>query len=208
MPHPLPDKSEQLKLNREYRRRQRELWDEYRDKYKDKDEKPEFRFPWRITDLVTLGSPLTYAEFLLAKNSKEFSEAKDQREFPTCPPRRNDERDDEKKHGEHGLLKRVLPGKASERGQVSILHHGALFACTRWTNLYFPGDIIGGPLAFVPHPCNPSERVELFGLGVRDVELQGRSAHRKVSHVKYWAAAEESAVKDLRDALNLDLGNV
>ena len=205
MPQAPPDQSEQLKLNRQCRRLQRALWDEYTDKYKDQNENLEFWFPWRITDLVTLGSPLTYADFLLANDLKEFSEAKDQREFPTCPPRPNDERDDEKL-GDRGLLERILPGEASERGQVRILHHGALFACTRWTNLYFPGDIIGGPLAFVPHPSNPAERVELFGLGVRDVELHGCSAHRKVSHVKYWAAEEAAAVKALRDALNLDLG--
>jgi hypothetical protein len=200
-----PKRSEQLTLNLQYRRHQRELWDEYRDMYKDKDEHPEFQFPWRVTDLVTLGSPLTYAEFLLAKNSKEFSDAKDQREFPTCPPRRADERDDQK-HGDRGLLTRVLPGKASERGWIRILHHGALFACTRWTNLYFPGDIIGGPLAFAPDPTNPAKRVELFGVGVRDVKLHGPSEQRKVSHRKYWEAAEHSAVKALRDALNLDLG--
>lgn len=190
MPQDPPDKSDQLELNRQYRQHQHALWAEYR----------ELGFPWRITDLVTLGSPLTYAEFLLANNLKEFREAKDQREFPTCPPRREDERDDEDKWGDRGLLQRVLPGEAPKR-RLHILHHGALFACTRWTNLYFPGDIIGGPLAYKPDPCNPEKRVELFDLGVQDVELQGCSAHRWVSHVKYWA--EESAVKELRKALNL-----
>jgi hypothetical protein len=54
---PPVDKCEQLKLNRQYRQHQRALWDEYRHA----NEKLGFRFPWRITDLVTLGSPLTYA---------------------------------------------------------------------------------------------------------------------------------------------------
>jgi hypothetical protein len=161
------------------------------------------RFPWRITDFVTLGSPLTYAPFLLARDWKDFCEAKDQREFPTCPPRRNDQRDDDKKEGDGGLLRRMLPGNTSPRHEVRILHHGALFACTRWTNLYFPGDIVGGPLAFTADPWDPKKRVELFGIGVRDVALEGPSARRKVSHVKYWDAEEASAKQELRDALSL-----
>ena len=48
---------------------------------------------------------------------------------------------------------------------IYALHHGAPFACTRWTNLYFPaalgffGDLVGGPLSGV------------FGQGVRDVAV-------------------------------------
>jgi hypothetical protein len=191
---PPADESEQLELNRRYRQHQHALWAEYR----------KLGFPWRITDLVTLGSPLTYAEFLLANNLRKFSEAKGQREFPTCPPTPEDERDDEEP-GDRGLLKRVLPGETSERGQVRILHHGALFACTRWTNLYFPDDIIGGPLSFVEglSSANLAGRIERFGLGVHDVRVDGDSATPLISHVKYWAAEEEQAVKALRAALDL-----
>jgi len=205
---PPADKSKQLELNRQYRQHQRALWAEYKN----------FDFPWRITDLVTLGSPLTYAEFLLANNLGEFSEAKDQREFPTCPPRPEDERDDKDKPGERGYLKRVHAIRATEgkaiderrmdqsgRCLLRILHHGALFACTRWTNLYFPGDIIGGPLSFVGDPSSPNlaGRVERFGLGVHDVRVDGSSANRLISHVKYWAEGEEQAVKALRAVLDL-----
>jgi hypothetical protein len=204
---PPATKSAQLELNSQYRLHQRALWNEYRalwDKHSDKyrDEGLEFRFPWRITDLVTLGSPLTYADFLLAKNLGEFEEAKKQREFPTCPPKLEDLRDDEYEPGDRGLLTRIHPREAPKLC-LRILHHGALFACTRWTNLYFQGDVVGGPLAYVPDPCNPKERVELFGLGVQDVKVHGRSEHRWVSHVKYWAKEEKSAVKELRTALDL-----
>ena len=41
---------------------------------------------WLITDLVTLGSPLAHADFLLAKSAKEMDERILHREFPTCPP--------------------------------------------------------------------------------------------------------------------------
>jgi hypothetical protein len=206
--NPPTDESEQLESNCQYRKCQRELRDEYRELWKDyshkyKKQELEFRFPWRITDLVTLGSPLTYAEYLLAKKPGEFCERKRQREFPTCPPRREDPRDDEMRKEDGGLLQRVHPVEAPELS-IRIPHHAALFACTHWTNLYFPGDIIGGPLAYLPDPSNPAKRIELFGLGVQDVELHGYSAHRRVSHVKYWAEEEEEALDALRAALALE----
>ena len=110
LPPGAPDEPGQAMLNSEYRRHQRALWEEYRTTYVGHDTDPELRFPWRITDLVTLGSPLTYAPFLLARDGQAFGEAKDQREFPTCPPRPNDQRDDDTKEGDGGLLKRLLPG--------------------------------------------------------------------------------------------------
>ncbi|MGZ9190404.1 MAG: hypothetical protein ACXW39_10145, partial [Nitrospira sp.] len=121
---------------------QRSLWKKLRE---------EQHLPWRITDLVTLGSPLAHADVLLAESGEAFRDGKRQREFPTCPPEREDPRD-------CGLLGRTyVDGK--EAHYVHILHHGAPFAVTRWTNLYFPGDIIGGPVAGV------------FGKGIKDVEL-------------------------------------
>ncbi|PSB28229.1 SRPBCC domain-containing protein [Stenomitos frigidus] len=42
--------------------------------------------PWLITDLVTVGSPLTYADFLLADSKTAFEYAKSERILPTCPP--------------------------------------------------------------------------------------------------------------------------
>lgn len=202
LPRGSPDEPAQATLNSEYRRHQRAVCEEYRSTYAGQDKDLELCFPWRVTDLVTLGSPLTYAPFLLARNGKDFCEAKDQREFPTCPPRRNDQRDDDKSGGASGLLRRMLPGNTPPRRQVRILHHGALFACTRWTNLYFPGDIVGGPLAFTANPGDPKKRAELFGIGVRDVKLESPSA-RWTSHVKYWDAEETSAKQELRDALSL-----
>jgi hypothetical protein len=43
---------------------------------------------WLITDLVTLGSPLSHAEFLLANSAADFEKRKQDREFPTSPPLR------------------------------------------------------------------------------------------------------------------------
>ena len=109
---------------------QRSLWQKLRERH---------HLPWRITDLVTLGSPLAHADVLLAESEVAFQEGKRQREFPTAPARGRNPRD-------HGLLGRTYEDDEAAH-YVHILHHGAPFAVTRWTNLYFPGDIIGGPVA-------------------------------------------------------------
>jgi hypothetical protein len=90
---------------------------------------------WKITDFVTLGSPLAHARFLMAANKEKLEERISQREYPSCPPQPNDPRDSQ--YGE-SLLKTETNCK--------LLHHAALFACTRWTNLYFKKDFIGGPI--------------------------------------------------------------
>jgi hypothetical protein len=169
---------------------QRRLLKEYSDIYEYKDKEFVSSFPWRITDLVTLGSPLTYADFLLADKLYPFSEKVKQREFPTCPPQPEDPRDEKDNTGDGSLLCRVIEVGAQKR-RIRTLHHAALFACTRWTNLYFPGDIIAGPLA-----CK-------FGWGIKDISLRGCSAKNLTSHVKYWAKEENFALDQLIEALRL-----
>jgi hypothetical protein len=41
---------------------------------------------WLITDLVTLGSPLTHAEFLLARDAADLRAHQASRDFPVSPP--------------------------------------------------------------------------------------------------------------------------
>lgn len=160
---------------------QRSLWQKLR---------KEHHLAWRITDLVTLGSPLAHADVLLADSEEAFQEGKRQREFPTCPPEGEDPRD-------HGLLGRTYEDDKGEH-YAHILHHGAPFAVTRWTNLYFPGDIIGGPVA------------GLFGKGIKDVELcpaargwvDGLIPAR--SHTRYWDPLERHASEELKKSLDLN----
>jgi hypothetical protein len=45
---------------------------------------------WLITDLVTLGSPLSHAEFLMAKSKDDLRKRQQDREYPTSPPLRED----------------------------------------------------------------------------------------------------------------------
>jgi len=153
-----------------FRKSQQVLWRYYRRK----------RLPWLITDLVTLGSPLSHADVLMADGLEKLEVGKDQREFPTCPPQGEDCRDP-------GLLCRKYVDANNREQKVRILHHGAPFAITRWTNLYFPADIIGGPVS------------PLFGPGIKDVDLGSCCARSWRSHVQYWK--RKCACEELREAL-------
>ena len=42
--------------------------------------------PWLVTDLVTVGSPLTYADYLMADGRASFAKLVADRVLPTCPP--------------------------------------------------------------------------------------------------------------------------
>lgn len=136
---------------------------------------------WKITDLVTLGSPLAHAPFLMAKGSGDFEARKEDREFPSCPPAVEGKAD--KDYG-HSLLEFTAPGAKSPS---RMLHHAAAFACTRWTNLYFPGDLVGGT-------------VEPFGKWIKEPAIQ--STHW-FPHTRYWHR-QEPALQQLRTALDLD----
>jgi hypothetical protein len=149
---------------------------------------------WLITDFVTLGSPLAHATVLMAQNSNEFMRKKSEREFPTCPP----------------VLEEMTVNKAKEKkfafksGAVWVPHHAAVFAPTRWTNLYFPcrwtvwGDLIGGPVA------------PWFGPGIQDIEVETNLRCGIFSHTLYWSfpknragGATPSWIDSLRKAVRI-----
>lgn len=159
--------------------------------------------PWRISDFVTVGSPLSHAMLLLACGKEDFEERKRERELPVCPPV-----EDEKGYAYCGNNFQLENGK---RFTPLYLHHAAPFAVTRWTNLYFPalfglfGDGIGGPLR------------DSFGTGIKDVPVKLKSWRRftPAAHTAYWkveASAENSqdegtmfyAIAALKEALALD----
>jgi hypothetical protein len=151
--------------------------------------------PWLVTDLITLGSPLAHAVLLLAHNEEDLKKRQDQRELPTNPPTR---KDDAKK-------REPFPARNTEPKpelESLIIHHAGLFACTRWTNLYFPvkwglfGDIVGGPLA------------SCFGWGIRDIAVRVRKPWRRYTlwaHTSYWHREQddEMALKELIETLEL-----
>jgi hypothetical protein len=129
---------------------------------------------WLVTDFVTLGSPLTHAYYLMCDGNTEkkliddFHRRVKQREFPVCPPKKQD--------GD-GLLSFTNPSTKRKE-----FHHAALFGMTRWTNLFFPmnqmfwGDAIGGPLK------------KIFGRYIADtpVSTVNPAAPRFFTHTAYW----------------------
>jgi hypothetical protein len=145
--------------------------------------------PWRVTDFITLGSPLTYAELLLATDRADLERQIENRELPTCPPVMEPHFWFERKYEtKSGIAERRAP------------HHAALFAATVWTNLFFPvkfllgGDFIGGPLQ------------TQFGDGILDVRVKTNIWSGLLSHTHYWsssAAGTDTHLTALRKALNL-----
>jgi hypothetical protein len=159
---------------------------------------------WLVTDFVTLGSPLTHARYLMCNGAtfdelgSDFRRRTEEREFPTCPPTQAAGDDDG-----------WLAFKNPRTGQTS-LHHGGLFALTRWTNLYFRmsqvfwGDPVGGPVG--------TEDVRrsrpLFGTHVEDREvwLHRRDKADLFTHTAYWSVEQGTDVHidALRKAINLE----
>lgn len=155
--------------------------------------------PWLVTDLVTVGSPLTYGDFLLAANREAFARAQADRVLPMCPPV-------SELKGRMCRISYERPYRAPfETGTrtFTLPHHAALFAVTRWSNLFFEasagglrGDIVGGPVAPV------------FGAWIRDVPL--RSGPWLTAHTSYWRSngrpvEEQPHLLALRTALGLDV---
>jgi len=147
--------------------------------------------PWRVTDFVTAGSPLTHAALLLAEGEASLTAAQYDRELPTSPP-----------VTETGRISypREYTGSAGATRTLRVPHHAALFGPTRWTNLYFParfvflGDVIGGPLAAV------------FGRWIRDVAVSTKERWGFLSHTLYWSVKSKNvseAVQAMRRAVDL-----
>jgi hypothetical protein len=146
-----------------------------------------------VSDLVTLGSPLAHAPLLVANGIDEENEGLKRkielRELPTCPP-------DRSRTLNPGRF--VVPLEAEAHmihGKRDILHHAACFAITRWTNIWFRTDLIGGPL------------VEPFGKGIDDCELTPSPWFFVTAHTSYWDPnrGAESLLK-VRKILLQDVG--
>jgi hypothetical protein len=157
---------------------------------------------WRVTDFITLGSPLTYASYLMALNEADFERQVQERELPTDPPVLE-------RHVEHRIedwrfsYEKAYVLASGKRTTRRVPHHAAVFAPVVWTNLYFPcvgifrGDIAAGPVA-------PE-----LGSGVRDVKLNNDIRGGWLLHTHYWLPIREPPpkhVEELRRALNLNWG--
>lgn len=115
---------------------------------------------WLISDLVTIGSPLTHASWLMAESESDFKQRKQERQYPIIPP--------ETDNGKYTY------------GKENKLHHATPFICIKWSNIFYPGDMIAGELS------------SKFGFGIRDIEMipEKNSSFFKTSlssHSRYWA---------------------
>ena len=121
---------------------------------------------WRVTDFVTLGSPLTHAEFLISRDRLAFDQRKAERLFPTCPP-----------------MLEAGPKPSFLYDGRKYAHHAAMFATMRWTNIHDPGRLVlSGD--FISGPCAPN-----FGPGIVDVPVRisrGGLFGRLITHTDYW----------------------
>ena len=186
-------------LQNDYRKCQSDLFEQlYYDNKND-------NFPqqqWLISDFITLGSPLTHANFLLFKKPEDFILRKLDREFPTNPPLAECDGDT------NSFIFTV--------NEESYLHHAAVFAPVRWSNLYSPvsdvlkGDIISGKVTemFCPPGWTESKKQIVMSpikeLSVLNKELS--STERIFTHRKYWQqikSSDDKHLKILRDELNL-----
>ncbi len=75
---------------------------------------------WLITDLVTVGSPLSHGNILLADDEDDFALRIEEREYPICPTIK-----DGKKYSYRNA-----------EGEDNI-HHAMPIGFTRWTNNYY-----------------------------------------------------------------------
>jgi len=146
---------------------------------------------WLVTDLVTLGSPLTYAPLLMADGLCDLEEKKRLREVLTCPP-------DRSRHVNRGRFTVALSQEADRFQNYPILAHHAVFAITRWTNFYFRNDPVGGPLG----------TVFLNGIEDRVLETGSLRGRPLSAHVSYWknrdgklAEPAKPCVEELRQIL-------
>lgn len=129
--------------------------------------------PWLVSDFITLGSPLTYGPFLMAETTYDFQNRIADREINICPP--NPEK------GTHSLY--FLENEKDN----PVIHLGGMFASIRWTNLYYPGDIIGGKIN------------TLLGQGIinHKCRTKGLLQHLPTSHTRYWASrVKESSIEN------------
>lgn len=126
---------------------------------------------WLVTDLITIGSPLAHAGHLFVYKKGLFKKLIEQREYPTCPP-----------HFQKPDTSNILRSPyfyvygVSHPFLLRHYNHSSPFSVTKWTNIYYSSDFIGGPLN------------DLFGKGIRDIKLKKRHFFPIYpgGHTKYW----------------------
>jgi len=180
--HPTTQLTDEQKTRLDdFRRQQFELWRTLRKRGN----------PWLITDLITVGTPMYFADLLYTRDRASFEDLVKRAELPQCPPKAGDQmvEGDQKPAGRrYGF---------NNKGH-EVLIHGAPFAVVRWSNLYFPaedswhGDWFGGPLR------------PLFGRGIEDLPVLGNLPGRLapgIAHARYFTFPESDGPDDMPTVL-------
>lgn len=164
--------AQEFKLNQDLNNYQQSQFDLWQSQYKNPGS-------WRISDLITLGSPLSFADLYIADGPAALQQKQNEREFAVSPPVT-----EVNKNGTEGF-------SYSFQGK-KIMHHGAAFSLTRWTNACFHNDFVGG-------------NVTCFGSGVKNILLTSKLNPRLpfASHTHYWRLEEIESINTIRQALQL-----
>jgi pimeloyl-ACP methyl ester carboxylesterase len=168
------------------------LWNELR----------ENEINWRVTDFITVGTPMYMADLLFTKNHDRFEELKKRAELPQCPPRSDSET------VEGPTPTNLMYGRREDGDIRRRLVTGSPFAVVRWSNLWFPtlygifGDPFGGSLA------------ALFGAGIDDRAVTADEPGRYIplwAHMKYFSCPDrigpDFVAPVIRTALALEYPN-
>jgi hypothetical protein len=149
---------------------------------------------FRISDFITVGSPLAHAEFLIKDDQAALERDFEERALSSSLPRPD-------------KPSRTASYKLSGKGPYA--HFAAPFSAVRWTNIYdkhwFPlfGDIVSGPLSLSFGPGIADFGVEIMRPGWPPI------LNRFVTHQFYWAWHKSYAgavprhIRLLREALFL-----
>ncbi|MBB1035116.1 hypothetical protein G6031_12090 [Dietzia sp. CQ4] len=135
---------------------------------------------WIVSDFVTLGSPLAHAELLLADGAGDLIFRRRRRIIPSNPP--TVQVTDRGRTRYRNTVRYEVKGPKIPTAMR--IHHAGVFAVTTWTNIYFPHDLIGGPVCTV------------LGNGIRDYRLPSDARPRPFDfltaypHSSYWPSGK------------------
>jgi WD40 repeat protein len=130
---------------------------------------------WLVTDLITMGSPLTHGEYLLGADHRvrTYQEGSDAAVAKAVDALK----------GRLVVEQQAVAPVADGAHADALDELEAAFPASRWTNLYFRGegvlggDIVGGPVWTV------------FGPGVIDMALDGKPNGSSFAHNEYWKSS-------------------
>ena len=150
--------------------------------------------PWRVSDFVTLGSPLSHGGFILARSQDDFIWRRRFREFPISPPKidvKIENNNIVKDYARGFIFKKKVKRDEHNWQNIQIISHSSMFAFVKWHNIYFENDQIGGDLS------------EHFGEGISNIKLQAKGHWFKRnlpihSHTDYWDSNQTESLNHIK----------